>query len=112
MRLAYLPIDPDADYPQRFRCRVAGVLLDFEIQYNSEGDFYTATVRDEDGDIIVYNRPFVYGSNLFESVSDPRLSPVPVVPADVAGIRDRVGRREFMQDVLPFIVLPLEDATS
>jgi|SRR5690606_11413251 len=108
MRLAYLPIHPAAGFPQRFRCRVAGVLLDFEIRYNSEGDFFTATVRDETGDVIVYGRPFVYGSNLFESVSDPRVPPVPIVPADVAGVRDRVGRAEFMVDVLPFIVQPLE----
>ena len=110
MRLSYLPIDPAAGFPQRFRCRVAGVLLDFEIRYNSEGDFFTATIRDEDGDAIVYGRPFVYGSNLFESVSDPRLPTIPVVPADIAGVRDRAGEREFMQDVFPFIVLPLEEA--
>lgn len=108
MRLAYLPIDPAAGFPQRFRCRVAGTLLDFEIRYNSEADFYTATVRDETGDVIVYGRPFVYGSNLFESVSDPRVPPVPIVPADVAGVRDRVGWAEFMVDVFPFIVQPLE----
>lgn len=108
MRLAYLPIDPDA-MPQRFRCQVDGVLLDFEIRYNSEGDFYTATIRDQNGDVIVYGRPFVYGSNLFESVSDPRLPAVPVVPADLAGVRERVGQQEFMVDVFPFILTPLED---
>ena len=112
MRLAYLPIDPAAGFPQRLRCQVAGILLDFEIRYNSEGDFFTATVRDAAGDVVVYGRPFVYGSNLFESVSDPRVPPVPIVPADVAGIRDRAGRQEFMQDVLPFIVLPLEEAAA
>lgn len=109
MRLAYLPIDPAAGFPQRFRCQVGGVLLDFEIRYNSEADFYTATVRDESGDVIVYGRPFVYGSNLFESVSDPRLPDVPVVPADLAGVRERVGQQEFMRDVFPFILAPLEE---
>ncbi len=108
MRLAYLPIDPAAGFPQRFKCRVVGALLDFEIRYNSEGDFFTATIRDEDGDVIIYGRPFVYGSNLFESVSDPRVPPVPIVPADVAGVRDRVGQAEFMVDVFPFIMQPLE----
>ena len=107
MRLAYLPIDPAAGFPQRFRCQVGGVLLDFEIRYNSEADFYTATVRDESGDVIVYGRPFVYGSNLFESVSDPRLPDVAVVPADLAGVQERVGQREFMRDVFPFILAPL-----
>ena len=109
MRLAYLPIDLNAGFPQRFRCQVGGVLLDFEIRYNSEADFYTATVRDESGDVIVYGRPFVYGSNLFESVSDPRLPDVSVVPADMAGVRERVGQQEFMRDVFPFILAPLEE---
>src|SRR5690606_41450310 len=108
MRLADRGIEPAAGFPQRFRCGVAGVLRDFEICYISEGDFFTATVRDEAGDVIVYGRPFVYGSNLFESVSDPRLPAVPILPADVAGVRDRVGRAEFMVDVFPFIVQPLE----
>ena len=112
MRLAYLPIDPTAGFPQRFRCRVAGALLDFEIRYNSEGDFFTATIRDEDGDVIVYNKPFVYGANLFESVSDPRVPDVPIIPADLAGVRERVGQQEFLVDVFPFILMPIEDDAS
>lgn len=103
----YLPIDRERGFPQRFHCRIGGVLLEFEIRYNPESDFYTATVRDQDGDVIVYGRPFVYGSNLFESVSDPRLPDVPIVPADVAGVRERAGQAEFMVDVVPIIFDPV-----
>lgn len=103
----YLPIDPSRGFPQRFRCRIGGVLLDFEISYNPEADFYTATVRDQDGNVIIYGKPFVYGSNLFEAVADPRLPDVPIIPADVAGMRDRVGQAEFMVDVLPIIFEPV-----
>lgn len=105
--IKYLPIDPSRGFPQRFRCRIGGVLLDFEIRYNSEADFYTATVRDQSGDVIVYGKPFVYGADLFDSVSDPRLPAVPIIPADVAGARERAGRAEFMVDVFPIIFEPV-----
>lgn len=106
-RIAHLPIDPAAGFPQRFRCRVGGVMLDWEIRYNAEGDFYTATIRDRDGDVIVYDKPFIYGSDLLEDVHDPRLPAVPIVPADLAGVHDQAGRDEFMVDVYPWIMEPV-----
>ena len=106
-QISYLPISPDAGFPQRFGCRVGGVLLDFTIRHNYEGDFYTATVRDQGGDVIVYNKPFVYGADLLDSVSDPRLPDVQIVTADMAGIRTRAGQAEFMRDVFPWLIEPV-----
>lgn len=105
--MAYLPIDPNAGYPQRFRCRIGGILLDFTIRYNFEGDYYTAAIRDQDGDVIVHGKPFVYGLDLLDGVNDPRLPGVAIVSADLAGIRTKAGRSEFMHDVLPWIMEPV-----
>ena len=106
-QISYLPINPDAGYPQRFTCRVGGVLLDFTIRYNYEGDFYTATIRDQDGDIIVHGKPFVYGADLLDGVSDPRLPDVEIVTADLAGVRTGAGQAEFMRDVFPWLMEPV-----
>lgn len=105
--IAYLPIDPNAGYPQRFRCRIGGILLDFTIRYNFEGDYYTATIRDQDGDVIVHGKPFVYGAALLDGITDPRLPDVQIVTADMAGVRTRAGQAEFMRDVFPWLMEPV-----
>ena len=106
-QISYLPINPDAGYPQRFTCRVGGVLLDFTIRYNHEGDFYTATIRDQEGNVIVHGKPFVYGADLLDGVSDPRLPDVEIVTADLAGVRTGAGQAEFMRDVFPWLMEPV-----
>lgn len=106
-QISHLPINPDAGYPQRFSCRAGGVLLDFTIRYNHEGDFFTATIRDGEGDVIVHGKPFVYGADLLDGINDPRLPGVQIIPADLAGARTKVGRAEFMRDVFPWLMEPV-----
>lgn len=106
-QISHLPINPDAGYPQRFSCRVGGVLLDFIIRYNHEGDFYTATILDQEGDVIVHGKPFIYGADLLDGIEDARLPAVPIISADLAGTQTVAGKREFMRDVFPWIMEPV-----
>lgn len=103
-KITYLPIDPRVGFPQRFSCRIGGVLLIFIIHYNAEGDFYTATILDKDEDVIVHNKPFIYGSDLFDGVVDDRLPQVPIATADLAGKYDHAGKSSFMVEVFPWIM--------
>lgn len=103
-KITYLPIDLKVGLPQRFSCRIGGTLLIFIIHYNAEGDFYTATILDQDEDVIVYNKPFIYGSDLFDGVEDDRLPSVPVATADLAGHYDDAGKNTFMTEVFPWLL--------
>lgn len=102
-----LPIDPVLGFPQRFQCRVSGVLLGFEVRYNAEGDFYTIDIYDQGGNVIVHGKPVVYGSDLLESIIDDRLPDVMIIAADTAGAHDSAGKGVFGVDVHLWIMEPV-----
>lgn len=106
-RIARLPIDTAAGFPQRFQCRVSGVTLGFELRYNPEGDFYTATITDREGDVIVQSKPIVYGADLFGSIADGRLPSVMIIPADRAGAYEHAGQGALGIDVHLWIMEPV-----
>lgn len=106
-RIGRLPIDPAVGFPQRFQCRIAGVLLGFEVRYNAMGDFFTIDIMDQDGDVIVSGKPIVYGADLLEGIVDDRLPGVMIVAADTAGVHDRVGRDALGVDVHLYIMEPI-----
>jgi len=103
MRLQYLPIKTSS-LPDSFRVSIAGVRLRFTIHYNPEGDFYTATIADRQGELILSHRPFVYGADLLAGVVDDRLpKDVHIIPLDIAGVQSVCNKATFMVDVFPFI---------
>lgn len=102
-----LPVDVGAGFPQRFQTRVAGVLLRFEVRYNGVADLYTVDIYDQRGEPIVYGRPVIYGANLLDGIVDDRLPPVRIVPADMAGKRQYVGRDVFGVEVHLWISEPV-----
>lgn len=104
-KFQYLPIDLKAGFPQRFLCRVAGTLLVFVIHYNPEGDFYTATILDQHEEVIVYNKPFIYGEDLLGGVVDDRLPAALVVAADLSGKTEGAGKADFMSQTYPWIMV-------
>lgn len=103
-RVMKLPINPETGFPQRFQCRVGGVLLGFEVRYNSEGDFYTVDIFDREDDVIVYGKPIIYGSDLFDGIVDERLPDVAIIPADMAGAHESVDEGVLGTDVQLLIV--------
>ena len=102
-----LPVDIDAGFPQRFQCRVAGVLLGVEVRYNSEGDFYTIDVYDAEGSPIVLGKTVVYGADLLGGIVDDRLPDVMIVAANTAGAHDSAGKGDFGVDVHLWIMEPV-----
>lgn len=106
--ISHLPIDVNVGFPQRFKCRVAGVLLEFECRYNPNGDVYTMDIYDQDGNVIVYGKPIVYGSNLLDGIVDDRLPPVAIVAGDTANKHQRAGKGVFGVDVHLWISEPIQ----
>lgn len=105
MRFPYLPVKTSS-LPDAFRMSIEGVRLRFTVHYNPEGDFYTITIADSQGDVILSHRPLVYGADLLAGVVDSRLPKgVHIVPFDTAGVRDTVNRATFMADVFAFILV-------
>lgn len=103
MQAQILPLDIGAGFPQRFECRVAGVILGFEFRYNSEGDFYTVDIFDGSGAGIVEGVPVVYGSDILAGIVDDRLPEASIIVADTAGQRGHAGRGALGVDVLLWI---------
>lgn len=104
MELRYLPVRASR-LPDAFRVSIGGRRLRFTVRYNSEGDMFTVTVADNQGNVIVENRPLVYGADLFSDIVDSRIpARVHIVPFDTAGKHDVVNRSNFMVDVFPFIL--------
>lgn len=107
-QISHLPVDVEVGFPQRFRCRVAGVMLEFEARYNPDGDFYTIDIYDQDGDVIVYGKPVVYGADLLAGVVDDRLPAVAIVAGDTANRHQHAGKGVFGVDVHLWISEPME----
>lgn len=106
-RVARLPVDVEVGFPQRFQCRVSGVILGFEIRYNPVADVYTADIMDRDDDTIVHGKPIIYGADLLEGIEDDRLPDVMIVAADPAGVHEHAGQGAFGVDVHLWIMEPV-----
>lgn len=106
-RISRLPIDVEAGFPQRFQCRIAGVLLGFEVRYNPAGDFYTVDIMDQTGDVIVHAKPVIYGADLFAGVVDDRLPDVMLIAADTAGAHEHAGHGALGVDVHLWVMGPV-----
>lgn len=78
----YMEIEKD-QVPYRFDMSIADEAFTFEIQYNSEFDFFTVDLE-KDGEVLVVGEQIVYGMQLFYDVIDERFPKVPIIPYDSA----------------------------
>lgn len=86
--MEYIEIEKE-QIPYRFEIDLSGAVFAFEVNYNSEYDFFTVDVE-LDGEVLITGNKLVYGVPLFSYSSDERLPQVEIIPFDEAGITQEV----------------------
>lgn len=64
-----IAIDKDK-VPYQFQIQLGGKRYSMEIQYNMVGQFFTCTLYDANGSVLIYGEPLIYGKSVvfvFES---------------------------------------------
>ena len=97
----YIPIDKNA-VPYSFNIKLEGRIYEFEVHYNSDGDFFTIDLYKQ-GKMIALGEKVVYGRPLFETYRDERFPEVKITPLDRNRNKDRVGYDELGEDVFLYV---------
>lgn len=95
-----IPIQKE-NIPYRFEVELDDV-FEFEINYNSEYDFFTLDLYKE-GETLILGEKVVYNVPLFTNYSDERFPQVTITPTDKAGNEDRVTYENLGNTVFLFV---------
>ena len=87
-----------------------GEKLTFLLRYNYQMEKYTLDLFDSDGSAIVIGRVLAYGREALTGVAHVHACGLGVMPFDalLGKMAEGVTRENFMDDVLPYIVLRFE----
>lgn len=105
--MEYIEIEK-SQVPYRFDISLSEEIFTFEIQYNSEYDFFTVDLE-QNGEVIVYGEKIVYGIPLFEDVKDGRFPQVQIIPYDESGINTEVIFKTLNDSVFLYVLEVDED---
>lgn len=100
-----IAIDKDK-VPYQFQIQLGGKRYGMEIQYNPVGQFFTCTLYDANGAILIYGEPLIYGNPMFSflnrGITFPAIDLVPLDESDteIAVTWDNLGET---------VLLTLED---
>ena len=85
--------------PYNFNIVLAGDEFNMEFMYNKAADIFTCTLRKGD-EVLVYNEPLVYGTEMFADVYKSGLFPMlSIVPLDEAGNEKDITYENFVKTV-------------
>lgn len=93
----FLDIDVDEinQHPIRFDIDLSGQTFALEFSYNEYADCYYCTIYDAYDVMLVASEKIVYGMNLFQDITDPRLPVEPLVPLDESDRHHEVNKSTF-----------------
>lgn len=98
--------------PYSFDIVLAGEEYNLEFMYNKFADLFTVTLR-KGNEVLVYNEPIIYGTELFLDVYKSGLFPMlSIVPLDEAGIETAVTYENFGKTVFLTIDDQLEESEA
>jgi hypothetical protein len=98
----YIEIEKDL-VPYRFEVSLAGTVFTFEVQYNSEYDFFAVDLE-RDGEVLVTGEKLVYAVPLFSGVADERFPKVELYPFDESGSSDAVTWATLGETVFLYVL--------
>ncbi|WP_407460064.1 phage baseplate plug protein [Lactobacillus gallinarum] len=90
----YVPVDID-DLPDIFDIRLAGEVYTFRIDYNDIADYYTVTIWNADGDLLLTQQPLILGELVGYDLPDVRLPRVDLRVMDETDQATDAGKAVF-----------------
>ncbi|MFF0831028.1 phage baseplate plug protein [Brevibacillus sp. NPDC003359] len=105
--MEYLDIEKE-QVPYRFEIALSGTVFTFEVNYNSEYDFFTVDLE-RDGEVLATGNKLVYGEPLFSYSADERFPQVEIIPFDEAGITQEVTWATLGETVFLYVFEEEED---
>lgn len=93
----YIPVDTD-DLPDIFDINLAGGTYTFRIDYNEVSDYYTCTIWDSDGNLLLSQQPLLLGELVGWDRADNRLPRIDIRVMDETGHATDAGDGNFGDD--------------
>lgn len=100
--MEYIEIEKEL-VPYRFEVSLADTVFTFEVQYNSEYDFFTVDLE-RDGEVLVTAEKITYGVPLFSGIADERFPEVELFPFDESGSSEEVTWATFGETVFLYVL--------
>lgn len=100
--MKYINIDKN-QIPYEFELVIDKETFQFEINYNSVGDFFTVSVK-KDHELVLSNYKAVYGVALFDNLRHLKLPRLWIFPYDTTGKADRISYENLNEDVFLYVL--------
>lgn len=100
--MKYFNIDKNL-IPYEFEVVINKQTFQFEMNYNSVGDFFTISVK-KDHDLIISNYKIVYGVPLFENFKHLNVPKVWIFPYDTTKRAERITYENLNEDVFLYVL--------
>lgn len=98
----YIPVDVN-DLPDIFDINLAGDTYTFRLDYNSIADYYTATIWDNLGNLLLTQQPLILGELVGYDLPDQRLPRIDIRIMDETGQATDAGKDEFGYNVQMYL---------
>lgn len=102
------------EIPVIFDINLGSQTFTMGLNYNRTNDFFTASLWDAAGKVIVLGEKIVLGVPLFNDLIDERLPGITIVPMDESGHEKRVGWDNFCVTVFLYLddIGPVSDVPN
>lgn len=102
IELDFIDIDKDL-IPYKFEMNIDGNTYEFDIKYNSTGDFFTVDLY-KDKKALVLGEKIIYAKPLFLTCLYKDIPFTSIIPYDLSGRTKEITFENFNKDVFLFLV--------
>lgn len=102
--MKFINIDK-SQVPYEFEIALNGATFQFEINYNSVGDFFTVSLK-KDHIEVVSGVKVVYGVPIFDNLDHLDIPTVIIKPLDTTGKSERADYDNLNEDVFLYVLDP------
>lgn len=100
--VVYIDIDV-SKIPQIFQIELAGVDYNVQINYNSQGDFYTIDLYDTNFNPIVMGEKLIYGQYLWRHIVNEQIPSIDLLPFDLTEKETQCNMETFGKSVFLYV---------
>ena len=89
--------------PYQFELRIKDEIFQFEVFYNSVGDYFTLNLY-KDHNLVLYGEKLVYNVVLFDNFKHLEIPKMKVKPYDTTGNSERITFENLNEDVFLYVL--------